>query len=276
MSNLLQRVITGAGFGIVMIATVWYSHWSFSIVFFLIAILGLREFFQLVTSDRIQPQVISGLVIGAGAFLMNWLFASGSDAATIFMWLIPAIALLFIIELYRNKAHPFENIAMTLTGLAYIIVPILLLVQMAYRFNPDDAITYHNNVVLGFIFLVWSSDTGAYFIGSKFGKNRLFERISPKKSWEGFFGGLALALLVARILSMYFTELDFYQWMIVATITVVAGTLGDLVESMLKRSIGVKDSGTLLPGHGGILDRFDAFFIAVPLIYFYFHLIGKL
>lgn len=276
MSNLLQRVITGAGFGIVMIATVWFSHWSFSAIFFLIAILGLREFFQLVTSDRIQPQVISGLVIGAGAFLMNWLFANGSYTAAIFMWLIPAVALLFIMELYRNKAHPFENIAMTLTGLAYIIVPILLLVQMAYRFNPDDAISYHNNVVLGFIFLVWSSDTGAYFIGSKFGKNRLFERISPKKSWEGFFGGLALALLVARILSIYFTELDFYQWMIVATITITAGTLGDLVESMLKRSIGVKDSGTLLPGHGGILDRFDAFFIAVPLIYFYFHLIGKL
>ncbi|MBK6639733.1 MAG: phosphatidate cytidylyltransferase [Bacteroidetes bacterium] len=208
--------------------------------------------------------------------MMNWLFANGSYTASIFMWLIPAVALLFIMELYRNKSHPFENIAMTLTGLAYIIVPILLLVQMAYQFNPDDAITYHKNVVLGFIFLVWSSDTGAYFIGSKFGKNRLFERISPKKSWEGFFGGLALALLVARILSIYFTELDFYQWMIVAAITVVAGTLGDLVESMLKRIIGVKDSGTLLPGHGGILDRFDAFFIAVPLIYFYFHLIGKL
>ncbi|MBL0070873.1 MAG: phosphatidate cytidylyltransferase [Bacteroidetes bacterium] len=193
----------------------------------------------MVTSDRIQPQVIFGLVIGAGAFLMNWFFANGSYTASIFVWLIPAIALLFIIELYRNKVHPFDNIAMTITGLAYIIVPILLLVQMAYRFKPDDAISYHNNVVLGFIFLVWSSDTGAYFIGSKFGKNRLFERISPKKSWEGFFGGLALALLVARILSIYFTELDFYQWMIVAAITVVAST-GDLVESMLKEVLVLK------------------------------------
>lgn len=258
-----------------MILTVWWSHWSFGAIFFLIAVLGLREFYQLVSNDRIQPQLIAGLIIGAGAFILNWLYASGNSAADILIWLIPAIAALFIIELYRNKQYPFENIAITLTGLAYIIVPMLLLVQMAYRFTPEDGTNFNSNVILGFIFLVWSSDTGAYFVGSKFGKNRLFERISPKKSWEGFFGGLALALLVARILSIYFTELDMYEWMIVATITVTAGTIGDLVESMLKRSIGVKDSGTLLPGHGGILDRFDAFFIAVPLIYFYFHLIGK-
>jgi phosphatidate cytidylyltransferase len=116
---------------------------------------------------------------------------------------------------------------------------------------------------------LWASDTGAYFAGTFFGKRKLFERISPKKSWEGFFGGAALALAFAYGLSLYFHTLTVQQWMIIGVIIVVGGTFGDLVESLLKRSIEIKDSGSILPGHGGFLDRFDGLFICAPFIVAY-------
>ncbi|EJF08600.1 CDP-archaeol synthase [Pontibacter sp. BAB1700] len=114
--------------------------------------------------------------------------------------------------------------------------------------------------------LIWSSDTGAYIAGKNFGRNKLFERISPGKTWEGWAGGAILTVLVGWLLSMFFHDLELYQWIGVAIIVSVFGVLGDLVESLLKRSLGVKDSGTLLPGHGGILDRFDSLILAVPFI----------
>jgi len=140
---------------------------------------------------------------------------------------------------------------------------------MAFR---DGQYSFH--YPLAFLMMLWSSDTGAYIFGVKFGKHRLFERHSPKKSWEGFIGGLICSALTAYVLSLYFTELSLFHWLIVASIITVTGTLGDLSESMLKRSLSTKDSGTFLPGHGGFLDRFDGLLIAAPLVYFYLHLIS--
>ena len=195
---------------------------------------------------------------------MQWLLIS-----------IPLIAIVFITELYRKKENPFLNIAITLTGIIYLSLPVMLMVLIAFGFTPDDGIAYHGKVIMGCIFLLWGSDTGAYMIGSKFGKHRLFERISPKKSWEGFFGGMFTSLLVAWINSMWFPDLNLMEWMMVAVIIVTSGTLGDLVESMLKRSLNVKDSGTIFPGHGGILDRFDGLLISMPFVFFYLFLIGR-
>jgi len=127
---------------------------------------------------------------------------------------------------------------------------------------------------LGILFLIWSSDSGAYVVGSLIGRTRLFERISPKKSWEGTIGGGLFSLLVAYILSRYFLEIRTDQWLTLAVIVIVAGILGDLIESMLKRSLQIKDSGSILPGHGGILDRFDALIFAVPFAWVYLQWIG--
>lgn len=135
-------------------------------------------------------------------------------------------------------------------------------------------VEFSPGIPVGFFLLLWTNDTGAYLVGSLIGKHRLFERISPKKSWEGFFGGLMLTLLVARLFSGWLGVADAGGWMIIAGIIAIAGTAGDLIESMLKRSLGLKDSGTVMPGHGGFLDRFDSVVVSFPLVYLYIALLG--
>lgn len=229
----------------------------------------------MIKTDHTHPQQIAGVLFSQLLFVI---FTISTWYHTGFEWMliaIPMIALIFIFELYRNKEHPFQNIAITLTGMIYLTLPVILMIKIAFGLTPEDEISYHGGVVMGCIFLIWASDTGAYMIGSKFGKHRLFERISPKKSWEGFFGGMLVSLLASLLVSYWFPVLSLLEWILISIIVVTTGTLGDLVESMLKRSVGVKDSGTILPGHGGILDRFDALLIAIPFVFFYLFLIGK-
>lgn len=275
MNNFTQRAITGLSFAFIMAASILLSPWSFVAIFFLISTLGLIEFYQLMKSDQSAPQVISGVLIAQTLFLLlTYLLWSKSDF-DLMLVAIPMVSTVFIMELFRNKSHPFQNIAITLMGIVYLTLPMLLMVKIAFGFTPGDLIPYHGEIIMGCILLVWASDTGAYMIGSKIGKNRLFERISPKKSWEGFFGGMITSVLAAWLISTWFEDLTMIEWMIISVIIVVTGTLGDLVESMLKRSLGVKDSGNILPGHGGILDRFDALLISIPFVFFYLFLIGK-
>jgi phosphatidate cytidylyltransferase len=137
-----------------------------------------------------------------------------------------------------------------------------------------NGIEFSPGILIGFFLLLWTNDTGAYLVGSSMGRHRLMERISPKKSWEGFFGGMILTLLVARLFSGWLGVADTTGWMVIAVIISIAGTLGDLIESMLKRSLGFKDSGTIMPGHGGFLDRFDSVVVAFPLVYLYIALFG--
>jgi phosphatidate cytidylyltransferase len=184
------------------------------------------------------------------------------------------VFMIFIFELFRNSKKPFHNIAFTITGIFYVTVPFSLFIYIGANMGMDGS--YHSHIGLGFLYLLWASDTGAYLIGSKFGKHRLFESISPKKSWEGSIGGAAAALLIAFIISKFLTDLKLADWMIVAAIIVITGTLGDLVESMLKRSVGIKDSGRIFPGHGGMLDRFDGLLLAVPFVFFYLYFFEKL
>jgi phosphatidate cytidylyltransferase len=129
-------------------------------------------------------------------------------------------------------------------------------------------------LVMGCLFLLWASDSGAYFAGTKFGKTKLFERVSPKKSWEGSMGGFAASMLVGVVLGRYFTSLPLWQWLVIGLIIVVAGTYGDLVESLFKRSIKIKDSGSIIPGHGGFLDRFDGLLLSVPFIVAFLKLVN--
>lgn len=276
MNNFVQRAITGLSFAFIMSAAILYSSWSFVAVFFLIATFGLIEFYGLMKKSGSEPQIVLGVFTGQVIFLLLVYILWNKLNYGLMVITIPLTALIFIMELFRKKTTPFHNIALTLTGIAYIILPVALMSIVAFSFNSENEHAYHGEIIMGCIFLVWASDTGAYMIGSKFGKHPLFERISPKKSWEGFFGGMVTAMVVSYFISLLFTDLLFIEWMIISVIIVVTGTLGDLVESMLKRSINVKDSGTILPGHGGILDRFDALLISIPFVFFYLLLIDKI
>jgi len=275
LNNFVQRAITGLSFAAVMVLAILLSPWSFIGIFFIISTLGILEFYRLVKSDNTHPQTLVGLIFSQILFIIFTLALWKNSSMEWMLISIPMVAAIFIVELYRKKEHPFQNIAITITGIIYLTLPVLLIIKIAFGLTPGDAVPYHGGVIMGCILLIWASDTGAYMIGSKFGKHRLFERISPKKSWEGFFGGMLVALLAAWLDSIWFPVLTLMEWMIISVIVVVTGTLGDLVESMLKRSIGVKDSGNILPGHGGILDRFDALLISIPFVFFYLFLIGK-
>jgi phosphatidate cytidylyltransferase len=172
------------------------------------------------------------------------------------------VSCVYVIKLYKKfERKPFTNIAFTFLGIFYVAVPFALLNIATYENG-----FYNFEIIFGCLFILWATDTGAYFAGTFFGKSKLFERISPKKSWEGAVGGAMLAFVFAFGIANYFRSLEFWQWMVVAAIIVVGGIFGDLVESLLKRSIEIKDSGDSLPGHGGFLDRFDGLLISAPFI----------
>jgi phosphatidate cytidylyltransferase len=175
------------------------------------------------------------------------------------------LPLLLALELFRKKGNPFLNVATALIGLIWIVIPLALL--NGFFLKGAEPGWMHSGSLLGFFLILWIYDSGAYIFGSLMGKHRMLERISPKKSWEGFIGGTLTGSLTAFLISASFREFSLLQWLLIATIIIIFGTIGDLVESMLKRSTGVKDSGTLLPGHGGILDRFDAVLLAAPAVF---------
>ncbi len=269
MSNLVQRTITGIIFLAVVIGAILLGKITFFILFELVIIGAMYEFYTLAEKKKFKPQKIYGIIIGAIFFAANYFFANNMVDARIFLVLIPVIISIFIVELYRKSDYVFVDIGFTLLGILYISVP----VSFANYIVLNNASEYNFQLLLGFLFLIWSFDTLAYVFGVSFGKHRLFERISPKKSWEGFIGGTISSLGIAYVLSILFTELSFLYWAILSVIVSVFGTYGDLVESSFKRNIDEKDSGSILPGHGGILDRFDAVFFTLPLFYVYLQFI---
>ncbi len=261
VSNLQQRVITGVIGGIIFIGGIWFSDWTFGIIFLALTILGMLEFYKLLTDKGFEPNHNLGVLLGSGLFILVFLIQKGYLEGSILFLLPPIIILTLVAELYRSKTQPFTNIALTLVAVFYVAAPFSLLILLGFMLEK-----YSWHLILGTILLIWAADTGAYFFGKTFGRTKLFERISPGKTWEGWFGGTFLCLGVAYILSIFLDDLDLFHWLGVGVIVAIFGVLGDLVESMLKRSLNVKDSGTLLPGHGGILDRFDSLIMVVPFI----------
>jgi len=270
LKDLVTRTLSGILFVGIIVAAILLGQWYFAVVFLVISVFGLLEFFKLVKISGLFPQKIIGVIISIVIFSTIYLWLSNSIDSKWFLLLIPLLFFVFILELYRKKEKPFDNIAFTFLGLIYISIPFALLSGLAFI---DNTSAYTPTILLIYFCLIWLYDSAAYIFGVSFGKHRLFERISPKKSWEGFIGGTVFTLLAAYVISIYFTELSIINWLVIAVIIIVAGTFGDLSESMFKRSIGVKDSGNILPGHGGILDRFDAVFLSSPLVFTYLQLI---
>lgn len=265
MNNLATRSVTATVFVIVMVGSMLLGQIAASLLFLLITTFTIDEFLNLSFKTGAQPNKTLTIVIGILIYSLISLFGIISLDARWFLALVPLTLVLMIAELYRNTKNPFTNIGWMVLAVLYIAVPFALLTH--FFGNTGANWIEHSGIILGFFAILWLNDTGAYFVGSLIGKHRLFERISPKKSWEGSIGGGIVALLTAWGLSFLSIQYNLWQWLVIALVIIVFGTLGDLVESMLKRSVGVKDSGNLLPGHGGLLDRFDAVLLASPFVY---------
>ena len=273
---MLTRALTGSVFVVVLIFSTYLSQFSLFGLYFIFVLIGTWEYLSIISiHSNFQPNVTLGLILSAFTFLAL------TSESILNLSSLPFIgALMFsvfatpLIELYNNKPNPFSNIAQTIFPLIYVALPFGLLILSNSMFTNSSPGKFSSELILGFYFILWSNDTGAYLTGKAFGKHKLFERISPNKTWEGSIGGGVLAIGIAIVCGMFFTDLPLWKWASIGLIISVFGSMGDLAESLFKRSMNVKDSGKIMPGHGGILDRFDGLLIASPFV-FAFLLITK-
>lgn len=262
MKDLTKRTITGAIYVLSVIAAVCIDRYVAAVYFGMIMILALREFIIVSAKAevRLNAPMIYFVSVVSYLALVSHAFGFAYSAIAMFASLLCIIALA-ISALYVKSAKPFTSMAYSLTAVGYIVLPLSLSNLLFAMHDYFDC-----NVLLSIFIFAWCNDTFAYLIGCKFGKRRLFERHSPKKSWEGFFGGF-VATVLAGTLMWHFFGGNIYIWLLMAVVTTVVGTFGDLIESMFKRQMGVKDSGNILPGHGGILDRFDILLLVLPVMW---------
>lgn len=272
MSNLIQRILTGVIAGTLAISAIVYSEYGLLLFCVLVSLLGLYEFFQLNKKEHssyLSMLIVGGLMWGGYAYMH---IAGQSGDSEIWMWRMLALALpiVSIVVLFNSREKdPLRSIGIMSIGILYCFLPLLLLFNISF---PNEV--YDFRIPLGILILTWALDVGAYFIGRALGKHPLFARISPKKTWEGSIGGAILCLGFAVFFELYEFSHEglHFNWIIIGGIIAIFSQLGDLVESMYKRSISIKDSGSILPGHGGMLDRFDGTYVSIPFIYFYIFL----
>lgn len=264
MNNFIRRAITGAVFVAVMIFVIFTGQHAVGFLFAAAALVGLLEYTKILqTGRRIHPAKIRGLVFAMVIHQSFWQ-AFALDNPKYVLLSIPVLALSAVIDVLSDPKDGFERMIITLGGHLWITLPFasISLLGIVTGF-------YEPWIIMGFFILLWVNDTGAYLSGRAMGRTKLAPAISPGKTVEGFIGGVALAFGAAWLLSDFTALLDLTDWMVMAGVVAVFSNAGDLVESALKRSCGVKDSGKLLPGHGGILDRFDGVLLSVPVIVAY-------
>lgn len=266
MNNLLTRTISGFLFVVLVIGSILLHQFAFLAVFVLIAGLSVREFHKLTNQqENVTIKFWVGIVGAAILFVSSFLHAANIIRYPIFSVYGLFIVLVLVSELYRKKNNPLHNWAYFLMGQVFIALPFSLLNFIVFI----DGALYKPLILIAVFVTIWVNDSFAYLFGITFGKHRLFERISPKKSWEGFFGGAFGALISGYVFSLLIPEISLIQWLVFSEIIVVFGTFGDLIESLMKRTVHVKDSGNAIPGHGGLLDRFDSMLLAAPVIFIY-------
>ena len=266
MKSLVTRSITGIIYvGLIVGAILGGPGWFYALAL-LLGILGISEFDRLANPERISSATILLDAIGAASVIPTFAARSVNPrllSVGVFCTLVYLVARL-VSQLYISDGNPLRHYAVSLMGQLYVALPIGLLTAL-YSFSPA--------VVLVLFIMIWLNDTGAFCVGSLFGRHRLFERVSPKKSWEGFFGGLAFCLACGAVCFYAFPGvfrfMNLGEVLGFAAVVSVFGTWGDLVESLIKRAIGVKDSGNILPGHGGILDRVDSLLLVSPAVMAY-------
>lgn len=274
MKNFIIRALTGIAIVAVQVLCTYFSPISLAALFLLLTALAVNEFLGLLIKKG-KVRIGRPLIVAGSCYLFFAVWLNCLTEASLLALFLPY--LLFIIfccvrELYNDEGNPIVNLGAIMLSQLYVALPLSLINLLAFSdcYLYDCSIKYYVFPLAMYVFL-WLNDTGAYLCGSLLGKHKLFPRISPKKSWEGSIGGAIVAMASAVAVAHFFPVLNVWQWVGMALVVVVAGTYGDLTESMIKRSLDVKDSGRMLPGHGGILDRLDSMLFAIPasVIYLY-------
>ena len=274
MKNLIVRTTTGVVFVAVLVGCILWSWASFTILFAVITALSVQEFCNIVNQrDDVQINTTICTIAGTYLFLAISGFCSQITPSGIFIPYILSIVYLLINELYGSREHALNNWAFSMMSQMYVALPFATLNVLAFQSEPTYSlgVSYNYLPPLSVFIFLWANDSGAYCFGSMLGKHKLFPSISPNKSWEGSLGGAIVALIISQVLAYYDSILNNWEWLGFGLVVVIFGTWGDLVESLLKRQLGIKDSGNILPGHGGMLDRFDSSLLAIPasVIYIY-------
>ena len=276
MKNFIQRAITGILFVAVIIGCILYNPLLFGILFAGITALTIREFAGLVNQkENVGVNRTLTMVGGSYLFLAIMGYCWNIYDSKIFIPYLVILIYIMIRELYLKQNTPIHNWAYSMMSQLYIALPFALLNVLAFHTDITQSSVQYNPIIpLSVFIFIWINDTGAYCVGSTCGKHRLFERISPKKSWEGSIGGGVLAILISLVMAHFYPFMSVFAWIGFALTVVVFGTWGDLVESLFKRQLGIKDSGSILPGHGGWLDRFDSALLAIPAVVIYLYSIS--
>jgi len=263
LSNFLKRSITGLFFVITLIGAIWYDHLTAIALFAMVALIGFNEFLKLVKVKNPQTLALNSIVT-----ISFWILVSQGKEQLVLL-LLTTYLIIQLIRFVLDFKSELSSLTKEVFGLLYLNIPFYVL----YLIGKSEY-DYQPWLMLMIFFMVWANDTGAYLVGRSFGKTKLYEKLSPKKTWEGTIGGLLISMIIAFVLAEFVFDWNGFIYLGAAVLTGISATVGDLFESKLKRSAGVKDSGTILPGHGGILDRFDALFLAAPVNYVYFSLLA--
>ena len=270
MSDKLKNFLVRTASGAVMLAVVLgaaTSIYSYALLLLLITIVGMWEYYKIAASAGCKPQRIVGMVAGIVLFVSSFFIFDGlsrgvqPDADMAFGGFIYVLLLIgssFVVEIFRVSETPLRNIASTLLGVFYVALPMSLMLFIPLMLSGG---VWYGWYFLFYLFIVWGNDVFAYLVGITLGRHRLCERISPKKSWEGFFGGIVGAMGVGA-LGAWLLDGSYALWLGLAAVVAISSVFGDLAESMFKREAGIKDSGNFIPGHGGMLDRFDALLLS--------------
>lgn len=270
MKNLLIRTITGILFVVIIIGAIHNPYTNLAL-FLIVAMLCVWEFNILFNKHNHKPYIVPGLILSLliySSLTINMYFDISYSQSLI---IIPAFILFLGFSLLSKRDNTIISLCITLFGACYFTVPVILFALIPYSIDN----IYSARLLLGFFILLWSYDTFAYLTGMLIGKHLLFKRISPKKTWEGFAGGIIFSLLSAYIISLFLDELIWIHWLILSVIISLFGTLGDLIASIIKRSVNAKDSGKIITGHGGVIDRFDSFMLAAPAAYLYIEILSS-
>lgn len=269
MNEITRRFITIIFCSIITLSLKLYNIYTLAIFYGLVTIVCLFEYHYQINT----PRKTTTISISLGIFGLLVMSVLNPSYEQYLILIIPLIMMLFSVELFFGIDEPLLNIGTDLIGIVWICFPLYLCILMSYPLINGERV-HDPKLIIGCMLIIWFNDAGAYLIGRLIGRTPLFRRISPNKTWEGSFGGALVSMGIYRIVSVYFTFLNARQWFVILIISVVCGCVGDLIESMFKRDLQIKDTSNILPGHGGVLDRCDALLYAIPGIYTYLAIIG--